>query len=400
MKNIALVSPGILPVPTVKGGAVEVLIQHLIDCNENEKRCNFTLYTVADAGISPEKYKNTKIVQIQQGGISRFIYKCINFVFRKLRIPIQLNYYNQTVSSMIATDNFDEIIVQNSPGVFEAVHKATSGKIPITFHMHNNIDRNRTLERCQYVVQHSNRVVVISEYLKRHLNSNIPNKHTDIVYNCVNQQKFNPDRYNGRALRQSLLIADDEIVFLFSGRVNEDKGVRELVKAFRNFCQVYDKAKLLVVGSSWFEFVAEDAYLTEVKKLAGSLGNRIIFTGYKRPDEMPEIYAAADVVVIPSMWEEPFGVVGLEAMSMGKPIITTDSGGLIEFLNEENAMIVHRKKFDQEMPEAMLCLAKDAERRQIMGNKARADLLSRPEFDHRNYLDNFLGLLERSNHEL
>ena len=79
-----------------------------------------------------------------------------------------------------------------------------------------------------------------------------------------------------------------------------------------------------------YNLIAKDEYFKKLIEESRGYEDRIVFTGYVFPEDMPAIYTLGDVLVIPSMWEEPFGVVALEGMAMKVPIIATNSGGLVE----------------------------------------------------------------------
>ena len=72
MKRIAIITPFILPVPNVSGGAVEELITKLIDQNEQNRGFHIDLYTMDNEKINSDNYKNTDIIKIKKGNITSF----------------------------------------------------------------------------------------------------------------------------------------------------------------------------------------------------------------------------------------------------------------------------------------------------------------------------------------
>lgn len=73
------------------------------------------------------------------------------------------------------------------------------------------------------------------------------------------------------------------------------------------------------------------------------MDHRVRFTGYIPNEKLGSIYAVADVCVIPSIWEDPAPLTVLEAITAGKAIITTNSGGIPEYVNKKNSIIIDRK---------------------------------------------------------
>jgi glycogen synthase len=119
----------------------------------------------------------------------------------------------------------------------------------------------------------------------------------------------------------------------YVGRIDWRKGVDTAVAALAG---LPSSATLAVWG------IGDEEYATELRALARRLGvdNRVRFEGFAVADDLPAIYSAADVVLFPVRWEEPFGLVPLEAMGMGRPVVATSRGGAAEYLSDgDNALI-------------------------------------------------------------
>jgi glycosyltransferase involved in cell wall biosynthesis len=108
---------------------------------------------------------------------------------------------------------------------------------------------------------------------------------------------------------------------LFVGRLSASKGLGPLLRALRRV-----DATLDVCGDGWWEPAA--------KKLARRLGvlDRVRFLGWLGPSEMDAAYQRAAVVAVPSLWPEPFGMVGIEAMARGRAVVASRTGGIPEWL--------------------------------------------------------------------
>ena len=120
---------------------------------------------------------------------------------------------------------------------------------------------------------------------------------------------------------------------LYVGRIDERKGIATVVEAL---AQLPGEATLTIVGEGDPE--AEAA----LRARAGALGvaERITYEGFRTRAELPAAYDAADVVVFPVIWEEPWGLVPLEAMALGRPVVATGRGGSGEYLRDgENALL-------------------------------------------------------------
>lgn len=115
---------------------------------------------------------------------------------------------------------------------------------------------------------------------------------------------------------------------LYVGRLERIKGVEYLLAAFAQVCATYPDATLRIAGTGAYE-----ARLHEVVRSEGCEG-RVTFLGHRTRTELYAEYVRAAVVVVPSVWPEPFGKVGIEAMSVGRPVVGSDVGGISEWLTD------------------------------------------------------------------
>jgi len=114
-----------------------------------------------------------------------------------------------------------------------------------------------------------------------------------------------------------------EPIILCLGRVVHEKGMQYLLKAFS---ELKRKSHLVIIG--------DGPMLDEIRRLAQSLdiSQKVTFTGWLRHHDLDDFYRKASVVVVPSVWSEPFGIVGIEAMAYRKPVVAFDEGGISDWL--------------------------------------------------------------------
>ena len=118
---------------------------------------------------------------------------------------------------------------------------------------------------------------------------------------------------------------------LFVGQVIRGKGVDLLLRAMT---ELPAGVHLTVVG--------DGSHLGACRKLAEELmiSDRVTFTGWVNHEQLNAYYDEAQLLVVPSRWPEPFGMVGVEAMARGRPVVAFDTGGIREWLNEgENGLL-------------------------------------------------------------
>jgi glycosyltransferase involved in cell wall biosynthesis len=114
---------------------------------------------------------------------------------------------------------------------------------------------------------------------------------------------------------------------LYVGRIDPRKGIDTALDAL---ALLPHSATLRVVGGG------DQEHLEELRAIAGRLGlaGRVDFTGPRAQAELPAIYAAADAVLFPVRWQEPWGLVPLEAMASRRPVVATGTGGSSEYLRD------------------------------------------------------------------
>jgi D-inositol-3-phosphate glycosyltransferase len=138
---------------------------------------------------------------------------------------------------------------------------------------------------------------------------------------------------------------------LYVGRLDPVKGVETLVRAV---ARLGDEVTLTLMGGGSAEYAAR------LRDLAAQLGviDRMTFGRCAR-HELGEHYRAADVVVFPSEWEEPFGLVPLESMACGTPVVATATGGAEDFLVDGGNSVLFRKGDPKDLVRALTRIATD-----------------------------------------
>jgi glycosyltransferase involved in cell wall biosynthesis len=188
-----------------------------------------------------------------------------------------------------------------------------------------------------------------------------------IIANGINQQKFNPERAL-KDIRQELQIPRESLLVLFLARFTEQKQPLTMIRAFEQAAAQHPGLRLLMVGDG------------ELKKEADALvaaspyAERIHMQSFRQ--DVPDILAAADIYVLPSLWEGlPLGL--LEAMAMGKAVIASRADGTREVIqHEKNGLMVEVDHLQQQVTAALLQLARDASLRARLGQEARATISS------------------------
>jgi glycogen(starch) synthase len=164
------------------------------------------------------------------------------------------------------------------------------------------------------------------------------------------------------------------VTVLYTGRFVDRKGVRELLQAAPAFLQAEPTARLIMAGGHRHSSGSEmaDRWLPPS---CDPFRDRIVFTGWLNPEEICQWYAEADILVVPS-WYEPFGMVILEGMLYGLPIVAACVGGPKEILITERTGLFCEPKDVASLGAQVLRLIRDPALRMRIGRAAARQVRS------------------------
>jgi len=173
-------------------------------------------------------------------------------------------------------------------------------------------------------------------------------------------------------LRKELNITKEEKVFLYVGRIAENKGPHLLIQAFSDLVKKYNNIRLVIAGGEIIGDRNSAQYYRQIREAADDIGqNKIIFVGKVQYNEIRKFYLISDVVVIPSIVEEGLTMVVLEAGASGLPAIVSGSGGLVEVVkNGMNGITISNIKNIHEVSISMERLILDENFRVSLGKNA------------------------------
>ncbi len=149
----------------------------------------------------------------------------------------------------------------------------------------------------------------------------------------VDTNRFYPDEIKRKTYREKLGFGENEVVFMFLGRLNTDKGILDLAYSFQKLYKEHQNIKLLFVGFD------EENLIPKVKEICPN--NTVVFYG---PTPVPEdVLQSGDVFCLPS-YREGFGTSIIEASLLQKPIICSDTYGLTETIIDNQTGLRHKVK--------------------------------------------------------
>lgn len=386
MKKICLIVPNVFPVPAVKGGACEQLVTDFINQNEKYKKLDITVVSPYDeeAVEQSKKYKYTKFIYInikENNGFNDLLYSNQDEEF--------IEYTNQ-IRSKLNLKEFDFVIIEggNPEGYKDLLNGCDKEKRIL--HLHGNLEGSTELEEIYGYF------ITVSNFVKEGLAKNkiIPKERIYTIYNGINVEKFQKTINDEEKLeiRKKYNINENDIVILFCGRTVKSKGVKELLLAFEQMKNL-DKCKLLIVGNSNFAKEVKTDFDQELHVISEKIPGKVQFTGFINNDILYKIHNISNIAVVPTISEEAFGLVVVEAMSSGLPLITTISGGIPEIVkDEENGILLKRdENLVENLSKALDYLVENKEAREKLSvqEKKRAK-----EFDLEHYYNRFIEFFD------
>jgi len=181
----------------------------------------------------------------------------------------------------------------------------------------------------------------------------------NIIPNGVDLKHFSPD------VSPIDEFCDGKINILFVGRLEKRKGLSYLLKAYQRVKGEMPNLRLIVVGPG---IRLRRKYEKQVRR--GGLED-VIFMGHVAYDELPRYYKTADIFCAPATGSESFGIILLEAMAVGKPVIASNVGGYASIVTHGVDGLLVPPKDDKELAQALVSLAIDEPLRQRMGDMGR-----------------------------
>ena len=194
----------------------------------------------------------------------------------------------------------------------------------------------------------------------------VPEEKIEVIYPGVDRERFKPGKKTEPFLNKYNIPANTFIV-LYTGKLVSWKGVHNLIYA----ASILKKKG---IDNFVFAIAGRGAQKENMIKLIkeADVEENFRFLDFVSYDEMPQVYRMADVFVLPSYptmtWQEQFGMVLIEALASGKPVISTMSGGIPEVLGDAGILIPSGDYF--QLAENILRLMKDDNLRDALGKKA------------------------------
>jgi spore coat protein SA len=353
--KIAIISPGSFSVPPVIGSSVEHDIQMVAE--QMEKDHQVTVYT--------KKY-----------GLYKKSTKEGNLHYKRLKFRTY-DVYLKRVIRHLKKHRPDVIMVENRPSYVLRL-KDKFPDIPVVLNMHSTVFASPphiSKREMTDVAKRVDALITNSKYLKDYYTkhfSDLKDK-AHAVHLGIDPDPFSKAQEREKKvqkLKKKFRIKEKDQTLLFVGRLLKQKGIHLVLDVLPKLIKSHPNLKLIITGSSRYGKNILTPYVKGLRKKTVKLRKHIVFTNFIPPKKIPYVYQLADIVVIPSIWQEPFGRVNLEAMAATKAVVASDRGGIPEVIkHEENGFIISLDKYKEELVESISTLLQSEELREEYGKR-------------------------------
>ena len=354
--KLFLLSTSQIPIPSNKGGAIEKLLFEIYKVLKKE----FNIYIISSEVSSKSvKYRVVKAMKLD------------NLFFRVL-----YEFYWGLKLSYLFWKEKPDIVHINTPfnSFFPIIMRFFYPNTKFIYTSHNPSwtvpDKelsffNILIEKIEsFVMRRSDVVVAVSNTMKEGFikKAKLSRTKIKVIYNFVDTKIFSP-RY-GKVWKKKNRLKGP--IVLYVGKLTETKGVSYLIRSIPYVAKEIPNVNFVFVGGSYYG-KKDNPYLDMIDKL--EIKNNVFFVGPVNEKELPLIYSSADVFVLPSM-REAFGLVVVEALSSGVPVIVSKLQVFNEILNNEVGFYVPRNS-PKHIACAIIKLLKDNNVRKKMSKNAK-----------------------------
>ncbi|EPR30047.1 MULTISPECIES: glycosyltransferase family 4 protein [unclassified Geobacillus] len=355
--RILMVCTEKLPVPPVLGGAIQTYIAGILP--HVSRFHDITILGISDSSLPEEETING-----------------VHYV----RVPGKVfEIYRENVVRYVEANEFDLIHIFNRPRLVLPIRQAAPDA-KMTLSMHNDMFQPEKIdpEEATAAIAEVAYIVTVSDYIGNVIRSLYPQASPKLrtIYSGVDSERFLPGNHpKMQKIRNDIRRAhglENKTVILFAGRLSRNKGVDKLILALPELAKKFKNLALVIVGSNWFSENDITDYVAYVRALAKRMPVPVVTTGFVPPNEIQNWFAAADLFVCTSQWQEPLARVHYEAMAAGLPIVTTARGGNPEVIfANENGLIVENPEDPSDFANKIAQILSDQSLMRRMGEKGR-----------------------------
>jgi glycosyltransferase involved in cell wall biosynthesis len=382
-EKVLIIIPKGLPLPRVKGGAIETLINDIIDENERQGKLELTVASIYDCEAEKEakKYKSTRFIYVKKD--FSYILKAVCVRFANL-FGKNLNTYNEIILDKIKKEDYDKIVIEDGAFFSFKSYLKFYPKEKMILHFHHCGLSDKATDST------FSKFIGVSQFVTEKFKSSSNISNCCVLLNGIDQTKFkkNITSKERKDVRVKFGFNDNDCVCIFCGRLIEEKGILELIKAIKSIDN--PQIKLMIVGST--NYGSNKDFLKKIDDEVKSSKNKIKLTGYVDNKDMYKYYKSADIGVIPSTWEDAAPLVAIEMMASGLPIIVTKTGGAPEYVSHHSIIIEKDENLVKNIANEIKIMSANQNMRKKISD---SELKQSEQFNTQTFYKNFVSIIEK-----
>ena len=203
--------------------------------------------------------------------------------------------------------------------------------LPVILYLHNDpreMIGAQTKEERVWLIKHLAGVICVSDFIKACFLEGLPQNNSDTVRSIL----------NGAARNDKLHFPKDKSILMI-GRMVPEKGILPACKAISRVLKTFPDWTLHVVGGQHFKQAPLSNYEQQIEKAVSAVKEQVHLHGFQPAQFTRDLQRKAAISIVPSLWDEPCGLTGLEALAAGSALVTTDRGGIPEYASGRAVII-------------------------------------------------------------
>jgi spore coat protein SA len=317
--KVSIITPGSFPIPSSRSSSVETVVE--MQAISLQSEVEFTIYG--------KKTKELPSFE-KRGSISYARFKYRNWT----------RYLTKVVSAL-SNQKPDIIQIENRPKYIPFIRQRFE-KTQIWLSLHSTMFISTShigKEELISCLTQADKIIVNSHFLKNHLINQTNCDAAKIIVNHLGvdtnqfQSKWSNDQINKKVNFIKQWNLEGKKILLFVGRLRKIKGIHRILQAMPYIIQTVPDILLIIAGSAFYGSDRKTDYVNHLHQLAMSFPNHVRFISFIPHAEIHQWFEAADIVLVPSIGQEAFGLVNVEAMACGVPVIATNIGGMPEVID-------------------------------------------------------------------
>jgi len=347
----------VIPYFTPKRGGNVNVVYNL--SNQLVKRGHVVIIITTDVGFDKEYAESLKGVQV-------IPFKCIAniglFISPSVKKWLKKNIGNYDIIHLHSFPLYQNVIVRRYANKYNIPYVLQAHGSVLPIFQKQRLKKIYNMFFGYRILRDASKVIALTrieaeQYKKMGVNEN----KIEIVPNGIDLSEYDNLPKKGE-FRRKYKIGEDEKMILYIGRLHKSKGIDLLVKAFADLSKELGNVRLVLLGPDDGYQLALNGIIKELK-----IDNKVLFTGFVTGDEKMVALVDADVFVTPSF--SGFPVTFLEACACGTPIITTNNGDKLDWINDKVGYVVEYDK--DQLRDAIIKVLSDERLRRRFGKEGR-----------------------------